>query len=188
MLPNHQRTGESNLANVTITYIDKEICDIDASDDEDTNNNDLLRDVCDTKAKLLSNENSVSQLVFNNDTTKMTIPQANEALIAQRMLPMHLKAIKASGESDLDTTDGCFGDQDDSEHECVTGINVKFQDLIYRARPGFSWDRCKCKWQFTQFYYICGVFSFNDFAIFVEFTSGWPYLSGFRCACKTIQM
>lgn len=143
MLPN--RTGANKLVNVTISHIDKDICDIAASDkddDEDTNNNDLLHGVCDMKVVGSSVGNVAGQLVTNNVPTKMTIPQANEALIARRPSPIMLKTI-ASGQSDEDETDGCFGDQAESEHECITGINVKFEDLIYRARPGFSWDRCK---------------------------------------------
>lgn len=164
MLPN--RTGANNLLNVTISHIDKDICDIAASDkdddddDEDTNNNDLLHGVCDMKVVGSSVENVAGQLVTNNVPTKMTIPQANEALIARRPSPIMLKTI-VSGQLDEDETDGCFGDPAESEHECITGINVKFEDLIYRARPGFSWDRCKyintksqTHGQLDHFYYI----------------------------------
>lgn len=144
MLPN--RTAANNLVNVTISYIDKDIFDIVASDDdnEDTNNNDLLHGVCDMKVVPSSVENVAGQLVTNNVSTKMTIPQANETFIARRPSPVMLKTF-ASSQLDEDEADGCFGDQTESEHECITGINVKFEDLIYRARPGFSWDRCKCK-------------------------------------------
>lgn len=155
MLPN--RTGvNKNLANVTITYIDKNICDTNASDNadnddvddnnDDTNNNDLLLGVCDTKIAGSSVENLTSQSVVNCFSTKMTIPQASEALINRRPSPIVLKPFAADN-LDEDETDGCFGDSEDSEHECTTGINVKFEDLIYRARPGFSWDRCKCKYR-----------------------------------------
>lgn len=165
MLPN--RTGANNLLNVKISHIDKDICDIAASDkddddddEEDTNNNDLLHGVCDMKVVGSSVENVAGQLVTNNVPTKMTIPQANEALIARRPSPIMLKTI-VSGQLDEDETDGCFGDPAESEHECITGINVKFEDLIYRARPGFSWDRCKyintksqTHGQLDHFYYI----------------------------------
>lgn len=143
MLPN--RTVANKL--VTITYIDKDNCDINADDDdnhEDTNNNDLLHGVCDTKNSSSFVPNVNGQSVANNLPTKMTVQQESETLLVRRPSPINLKPI-ANDHLDEDTTDGCFGDSEDSEHECTTGINVNFQDIIYRARPGFLWDRCKCE-------------------------------------------
>lgn len=144
MLPNH--TGASEF--VTNTYID---CDIDANDDndEDTNNNDLLeeRQQC-LSAKnvgISHDERPGQRSVRNGVLTKMTIPQVNETFIAQRPSSISLKPIVNGIFVDKDETDGCFGDASESEHECAKGINVKFQDIIYRARRGFSWDRCEYK-------------------------------------------
>lgn len=138
MLPNH--TGSSKLVNVTITYIDKNAGDIDdaSDDDEDTNNNDLLASTV-TSIGLLSGEKVVNRSVING---KMTIPQVNETLIARRPSAISLKPL-VTVNLDKDQTDGCFGNKEEIEHDCDKGINIKFQDLIYRARRGFSWDRCK---------------------------------------------
>lgn len=133
MLPNN--TGTSDLVNVTNTYIDKDNCDINANDD------DLLVEWQCLSAKnvaVFNNERSVSKGI----STKMTIPQVNESLIARRPSTISLKPIVPVSLDD-DLTDGCFGDKDESEHECTNGINIKFQEIIYRARRGFSWNRCK---------------------------------------------
>lgn len=145
MLPNQM--GSSNLVNVTITYIDKNAGDTDDAidDDEDTNNNDLLAErqcfmaATTTSIGLLSGEKVVNRSVING---KMTIPQVNETLIARRPSAINLKPL-VTVNLNKDQTDGCFGKKDEIEHDCDKGINVKFQDLIYRARRGFSWDRCK---------------------------------------------
>lgn len=170
MLPNH--TGASNLVNVTITYIDKKNAgDIDNvsddngnnnNDDEDTNNNDLLAEqrrqqqqsqqcftttavTGTTNPSTLSDEKVVNRSVINSISSKMTIQQVNETLITRRPSTINLKPL-VTDHLQADQTDGCFGTRDDdSMHDCGKGINVKFQDLIYRARRGFSWDRCKCQ-------------------------------------------
>ena len=171
MLPNH--TDASNLVNVTITYIDKKNAgDIDNvsdddnnnnNDDEDTNNNDLLAEqrrrrqqqqpqqcfsstavTGTTNPSTLSDEKVVNRSVINSISSKMTIQQVNETLITRRPSTINLKPL-VTEHSDADQTDGCFGtkDDDDSMHHCGKGINVKFQDVTYRMRRGFSWDRCK---------------------------------------------
>lgn len=153
MLPNN--TGSSKLVNVTITYIDKNADDIDdaSDDDEDTNNNDLLSErqcfmaSTVTSIELLSGEKVVNRSVIND---KMTIPQVNETLIARRPSSISLKPL-VTVNFDIDQTDGCFGKKEEIEHDCDKGINVKFQDLIYRARRGFSWDRCKWSTYFNNY-------------------------------------
>lgn len=144
MLSNH--TGANNLENVKLAYIDKDVCDIDASDDEDTNNNGLLAEQChsETNVGISSDRKIIARSVINGISMKMTIPQSNESLSARRPSTIGLKPIITGNTItiDKDVTDGCFGDKD-SEHECIKGINIKFQDLIYRARREISWDRCK---------------------------------------------
>lgn len=166
MLSNH--TGANNLVeNVKLAYIDKDVCDIDASDGEDTNNNGLLAEQChsETNVGKSSDRKTNPRLVINGILTKMTIPQSNESLSARRPSTIGLKPIITSNTGntvtiDKDVTDGCFGDKD-SEHECSKGINIKFQDLIYRARREISWDRCKCLF----FYRLHIQFFFAIFAI-----------------------
>lgn len=144
MLSNNN-TGSSDLVNVTNTYIDKSNCDINANDDEDTKINDLLDEWQCLSAKniaVLYNERRDHRSVSNGISSKMTIPQVNESLIVRRPSTISLKPIvPVSLENDV--TDSCFGGKAESEHECSNGINIKFQDIIYRARRGFSWDRCK---------------------------------------------
>lgn len=139
-------TGTSNLENVTLSYIDKDVCDIDGSDEEDTNNNELLPESghSETNFGNTSDRRIAVQSVINGNSRKMTIPQSNDSLSARRPSTIGLKPIVTVNtiSNDADVTDGCFGDKN-SEHECSTGINIKFQDLIYRARREISWDRCK---------------------------------------------
>lgn len=147
MLPNHagqlDHTGSCNLVNVTITYDKSNSCDIDAIDDEDTNNNDLLDEQAYHNATTQC-EKSVNAAISNGVAIKMTIPKSTESLVVRRPSAINLKPI-VTPNFDTDDTDGCFGDRQESAHDCSNGINIKFQDLIYRARRGFSWDRCKCK-------------------------------------------
>lgn len=35
-------------------------------------------------------------------------------------------------------------DTDHVKREQSNGINIKFEDIIYRARRNIIWDRCKC--------------------------------------------
>lgn len=136
-------------------------------DDEDTNNNDLLAEQrrrrrqqqqqqpeqCFSSTAVTgtinpspsSDEKVVNRSVINSISSKMTIQQVNETLITRRPSTITIKPL-VTEHLDADHTDGCFGTRDDdSMHDCGKGINVKFQDLIYRARRGFSWDRCKCQ-------------------------------------------
>lgn len=162
MLPNHaahfDHTGSCNLVTVTNTYDKSNSCDIDAIDDEDTNNNDLLDEQVyhnATHFQVSPGEKSADTPISNGVSIKMTIPKSTESLVARRPSAISLKPIVGPN-LDTDDTDGCFGDRTESEHECSKGINIKFQDLIYRARRGFSWDRCKCK-----LFYILHI-HFND--------------------------
>lgn len=155
MLPNHaghlDHTGSCTLVNVTITYDKSNSCDIDAVDDEDTNNNDVLDEQAyhnATHFQVTPGEKTFGTPISNGVSLKMTIPKSTESLAVRRPSAISLKPI-VTANLDTEDTDGCFGDRHDSDrHECGQGINIKFQDLIYRARRGFSWDRCKCKLSF----------------------------------------
>lgn len=140
MLPNHM--GSSNLENVRLSYIDA------SDDDEDTNNDDLLPErqcfTTTTNVGILSSDKCANRSVINGISTKITIPPVNETLIARRPSAIYLKPLLTIN-LDRDQTDGCFGTREELEHDFGKGINVKFQDIIYRVRRGFSWDRCKCR-------------------------------------------
>lgn len=44
----------------------------------------------------------------------------------------------------LESEETTKSDQDHVNHKRSQRINIKFNDVIYRARRNISWDRCKC--------------------------------------------
>lgn len=135
-MPNH--TG---VYNVPIAYID-----IDSIED-DTNNNDRLDE--ERKRSSEPNVDNCDGKFDDSLSFKMTKLHVNERLVTKRPTSIGLKSISEiptePGQLDVDQPDGCFGAQEESEHDCAKGINIKFQDVIYRARSALPWDRCKCK-------------------------------------------
>ncbi|XP_031623111.1 ATP-binding cassette sub-family G member 4-like [Contarinia nasturtii] len=146
-MPNH--TGACSMP---IAYIEKDNCKVDAKDNgEDTNNNERLDDdrQCFSETNFgISTSDIVNDGTFDDSvSTEMTKLQVSETPETKRPSYIALKPIselptKSAGQLDADQTDGCFGaNQQESEHDYAKGINIKFQDLIYRARRSLPWDR-----------------------------------------------
>lgn len=127
------RPKHANVCNVTIPYIDSDDCDIDGNNDDTNNNNLLDKQQYTDEAK---------RSFVDGASIKMAIDPVNETLIAKQT-----SAINLTPQVLTDQADGCFGTTGESKHDCDKGVNVKFHDLVYRVRRGFSWDRCKFRSQ-----------------------------------------
>lgn len=137
-------TSAYDLVNVTTPYIDSDVCDTDANDDETTNKRDILNEKChsETNFNVKPCQKADNQSVIFGVSTKMTILKTNDHLLTTRP-PLSL-ALKSNGTAHLNenATDNSIGENQDSEVE-HKGINIKFRDIIYRQKRGFPWDRCK---------------------------------------------
>lgn len=143
-------TGTNEGVNVTFEYVDKgKTCDIGVND-KDTNNNsndnDLLTELCHNTNMNSGNLTEQNKSV-NTKTVKMTIPQSGDSLSARRPPTAGLAPLVTDSSVDLDDNvkaEVCFSPDDEvPPHECKKGMNIKFQDIIYRAHREISWDRCK---------------------------------------------
>lgn len=160
MLSNRQNAVCKNtvLKNAPLASVD--ICDIDTSDNDDNDNdsNDRGTDrnelAAAAKAAVVmavmvneqcSNKRNSEQNISNRFTS-------NKPLNGTRQRPrpssINLKSSASDNivkANDEDLTDGCFsGTTEESEHSSNDqGINIQFQDIIYRARREISWDRCE---------------------------------------------
>lgn len=153
MLSNRQNVVCSKSSVVIAPLASVDICDIDTSADDDDDNDDST-----TTITTHNNSNGLPTIRLNNNNNcssnhnqhnqyAPTAMNGNHRLA--RPTTINLKPITCENAvkvtSDKDITDGCFhGATDDSEYSSTgQGINIQFQDIIYRARREISWDRCK---------------------------------------------
>lgn len=153
MLSNHQNVVCSNSTVVIAPLASVDICDIDTSgaDDDDDNNDSTT-----TTTTTITNSNGLPSILVNNNNYSSDHNRQNQYAPTMhgnrpvRPSTINLKPITCENgvkvSSDKDITDGCFHSAtDDSENYSSSGqgINIQFQDIIYRARHEISWDRCK---------------------------------------------
>lgn len=94
----------------------------------------------------------------------MSASQSNKNRICRQSSDIELKTIVDENTvSLLDAEKAIKCDQDHVNREQSNGINIKFQDIIYRARRNIIWDRCKCNGncrrfiQFIEIYLLANV-------------------------------
>lgn len=155
MLSNRQNVVyKSTVVSAPLASVD--ICDVDTSDDDDDDNNDNNNINNNGFATMVASNkqcayNQNSNQTFHNEfvSDKMLTASINGNRRLSRPSTINLKPTIGSEVvvkvNDKDITDGCFqAATDDSEHSSSgQGINIQFQDIIYRARREISWDRCK---------------------------------------------
>lgn len=69
----------------------------------------------------------------------------DKGLIAKQSSSIELKTISDNAECAITGGERTETDtnKNDSPHQCNKGINIKFENLIYRVRQNVIWDRCK---------------------------------------------
>lgn len=87
----------------------------------------------------------------------MSTSKSNKNRICRQSSEIELKTIVNDNTvSLLDAEKAAIKSDEQNNVNCEqsNGINIKFQDIIYRARRNFIWDRCKCqislKWILAQ--------------------------------------
>lgn len=140
MLSSRQNVVCINTVSAPLASAD--VSDIDVSDNDDDDN---VRSSNNNNTWVMVNESFPDK----SNSKPIIHDQASNGVHRQRPSTINLRPLIADNilkVSDNDITDGCFGGgaADDSEHGSNgQGINIQFQDLIYRARHKISWDRCK---------------------------------------------
>lgn len=74
----------------------------------------------------------------------MSTQQSNQNRICRQSAEIELKTISSDNTVGLlDAESAIKNDRDNISRKRSKGINIKFTDIIYRARRNISWDRCK---------------------------------------------
>lgn len=158
MLSNRQNVACS-YSTVVAPLASVDICEIDTSADDADDDNNVYAD----SRNPTPNGNGRATVLVNNNNCNSNHNLQNQ-FASDKMLTSPASGVRAARPSTInlqpircengekftnakDITDGCFHSAtDDSEYTSSgQGINIQFQDIIYRARREISWDRCKCK-------------------------------------------
>lgn len=77
------------------------------------------------------------------DSVNMSTPQSSKSLVCGQS--SELKTIVDDNTISLLNAEKAIKSDLDGgvNHKCGKGINIKFQDITYRARRNIIWDRCK---------------------------------------------
>lgn len=99
----------------------------------------------------------------------MSTSQSNKNSFYRQSSEIELKTIVNDNTVGLlDAEKAIKSDQANVKYERSNGINIKFQDIIYRARWNTIWDRCKCnkhcQFNFNRIFIVQSVIS-------IEFSS-----------------
>lgn len=96
-----------------------------------------------------------------------SINMTDKSLIAKQSSSIELKTIVSTVDCGKRAEPD---DKDNLQHQCNQGINIKFQNLIYRVRQNIIWDRCKLK--------KISSFNTNENIKFMQFIANQKHLFG----------
>lgn len=74
-----------------------------------------------------------------------SINMTDKRLLAKQSSSIELKPFSGNVESTITCGERpeIATNKDDPPHQCTKGINIKFENLIYRVRQNIIWNRCK---------------------------------------------
>lgn len=96
--------------------------------------------------------------VANGDSVKMSKTQSNKSLGCRQSSDIELKTIVDDNTASLLNVEKAIQIDSNSatvKHVRSKGINIKFRDIIYRARRNIIWDRCKYNKDYLKLLFIC---------------------------------